>query len=399
MDADQFTSAAPGILVPTTHGVEAFVPDSLFHRLPLEASTVLLLTEAENAIGRLAGTTAREFNPYLVGSPLLHREAILSSRMEGTATTPEQLVLLEAETRIEGRRTRADDDTREVLNYIEAMQHGLQRLAELPVSLRLIREIHRVLLTGVRGERHEPGEFRRSQNFIRGPRSEQISGARFVPPPVPQMRAGLGELEKYLHDRNAPDPALVRLALIHYQFEALHPFRDGNGRVGRLLIPLLMCSWGRLDAPILYLSAFFERHRDTYVDLLLRVSQKGEFLPWVEYFLRGMAESAREATNQAIALLDLRQRYHRQFQESRASASLIRLVDRLFQTPSITINQASELLDMTHQGAANNIHRLEDAGVLREMTGQKRNQVFIADDIVSFMYDSSEAIEAGSGRK
>jgi Fic family protein len=373
--------------VPTTHGVQAFVPDPLPQGLALPSETVILLADAERAVGRLAGTTAREFNPYLVASPLLHREAILSSRMEGTVTSPEQLVLLEAETETAGRRAQADDDTREVLNYVKAMQHGLGRLGDLPVSLRLITEIHRVLLSGVRGERHEPGAFRRSQSFIRGPRSERIEDARFVPPPVPNMKDGLDQLERYLHDATCPDPTLVRLALIHYQFETLHPFRDGNGRVGRLLIPLLMCSWGRLDAPILYVSAFFERHRESYMDLLLRVSTKGDWIAWIDFFLRGIKQSAEEATVQAIALLDLRQQYHRRFQASRASASLLRLIDRLFQSPSITIHQASDLLEMTHQGAANNVHRLEEAGILREMTGQKRNQVFVADEIIRFMYD------------
>lgn len=394
MKSEDFTADAPGTLVPTTDGVRAFVPDSIPRNLSLPSHTILLLAEAESAVGRLEGTTAREFNPYLIGSPLLHREAILSSRMEGTVTTPEQLVLLEAETETRGRTPRGDDDTREVLNYVRAMQHGLERLGKLPMSLRLIREIHRVLLAGVRGERHEPGDFRRTQNFIRGPQSEKIEDARFVPPPVPQMKEGLDQFEKYLHDDDPVDPALVRLALIHYQFEALHPFRDGNGRVGRLLIPLLMCGWERLSAPILYASAFFERHRETYVDLLLRVSQTGDWIAWIDFFLRGVRESATEATDQAVALLDLRQRYHRQFQKSRASASLLRLVDRLFQTPSITIKKASEVLDMTHQGAANNIHRLEDAGILREVTGRKRNQVFVAEEIVGFMYDSG-GIEEG----
>lgn len=390
MKAEDFDSDAPGTLVPTTHGVQAFVPNAIPRNPSLPPHTVLLLAEAESAVGRLGGTIAREFNPYLVGSPLLHREAILSSRMEGTITTPEQLLLLEAEADTKGRKAQGDEDTQEVLNYVRAMQHALDRLQELPVSLRLIREIHRVLLEGVRGERHEPGEFRTSQNFIRGPRSEKIEDARFVSPPVPQMKSGLGDLEEYLHERDPMDPGLVRLAMIHYQFETLHPFRDGNGRVGRLLIPLLMCSWGRLEAPILYVSAFFERHREAYVDLLLRVSQKGDWISWIDFFLRAVAESATEATEQAVALLDLRRRYHRELQKSRASASLLRLIDRLFQSPSITIKQASNVLDMTHQGAANNIHRLEQAGILREVTGQKRNQVFLADEIVGFMYDSPE---------
>jgi Fic family protein len=390
MDPNDFGPNSPGSLVLSPHGVHAFCPSPLPENLPLDGETVRSLVEAEGAVGRLAGTTAREFNPYLVGSPMLHREAILSSRMEGTVTTPEQLVLLEAETASPGTKPRGDEDTEEVLNYVRAMQHGLGLLSELPVSLRLIREVHRVLLSGTRGGKQDPGEFRRSQNFIRGPQSERIEEARFIPPPVPQMKQALSEFEEYLHRDDLPDPFLIRLALIHYQFEAIHPFRDGNGRVGRLLMPLLMVSKGRLDSPILYLSAFFERHRQTYADLLLRVSQEGDWESWIQFFLRAVRESAGEATEQALALLDLRQSYHRRFQTGRSSARLIRLIDALFQNPSITIAKAAGLLDLSNQGAANNIHALEEAGVLREMTGRKRNQVYVADEILAFLYDSRD---------
>lgn len=390
MDATKFGPNSPGTLARSPQGVHAFCPSPLPEHLSIDAETVHLLVEAENAVGRLAGTTAREFNPYLVGSPMLHREAILSSRMEGTVTTPEQLVLLEAETESPGRKPRGDADTQEVLNYVRAMQHGLELLAELPVSLRLIREVHRVLLSGTRGGSQDPGEFRRSQNFIRGPWSERIEDARFVPPPVPEMKQALSDFEKYLHLDEVADPFLIRLALIHYQFEAIHPFRDGNGRVGRLLLPLLMVSKGRLESPILYLSAFFERHRETYADLLLRVSQEGDWVSWIRFFLRAVHESAREATDQALALLDLRHNYHRRFQTGRSSARLIRLIDSLFQSPSVTIAKAAKLLDLSNQGAANNIHLLEEAGVLREVTGKKRNQVYVADGILAFFFESED---------
>lgn len=333
----------------------------------------------------------QEFNPYLISSPLLHREAILSSRMEGTFTTPEQLALLEAEEVDESPSRKRDEDTAEVLNYVRAMQHGLARLERIPVSLRLIKDIHRVLLSGVRGERQDPGEFRRSQNFITGPSSKRIEDARFVPPPITELDNLLREFESYLNDDSIEDPFLVQLALVHYQFEAVHPFRDGNGRVGRLLIPLLMVARDRLDAPILYLSAYFERNRDTYVDLLLRVSQTGDWIQWIDFFLDAVAESATESTTQATALLELRQQYHRQFQADRSSAKIIRLIDELFQSPSITIAKAATILQLTPQGAANNIHKLETAGVLREITGGKRNQVFVADQILAFMYDHPES--------
>lgn len=391
MDPRDFTDAAPGRLVPTTGGAHAFVPAPLPRTIPLPPATVKRLAAAERAIGRLSGVTLQEFNPFLVGSPLLRREAILSSRMEGTITTPEQLVLLEAEEADETRRRTADEDTAEVLNYVRAMQHALQRLESLPISLRLIQEIHRVLLSGVRGDREDPGAFRRSQNFIGVGIGSRIEDARFVPPPVNFLDDCLKDFEAYLHDQTIDAPFLVQLALAHYQFETIHPFRDGNGRVGRLLIPLLMIAKDRLDAPILYLSAYFERNRETYVDLLLQVSQKGSWIRWIDFFLDGVTESARESTEQATALLELRQQYHRRFQSDRSSARVIRLVDELFQSPSITIRRAASILDITPQGAANNIHKLEQAGIIREITGGIRNQVFVADEVLAFMYDRPDA--------
>lgn len=390
MDPRDFADSAPGRLVPTTHGALAFLPDPLPRAIPLPPGTVRRLAAAERAIGRLSGATLQEFNPYLVSSPLLHREAILSSRMEGTITTPEQLVLLEAEEADAVRRPSADEDTTEVLNYVRAMQHALGRLQSLPISLRLIQEIHRVLLSGVRGDREDPGAFRRSQNFIGTGIGSRIEDARFVPPPINHLDDCLNQFEAYLHDDSLEDPFLVQLALAHYQFETIHPFRDGNGRVGRLLIPLLMIAKDRLDAPILYLSAYFERNRDAYVDLLLEVSQKGSWVRWIDFFLDGVTESARESTRQATALLELRQQYHRRFQAYRSSARVIRLIDELFQSPSITIRRAAAILDITPQGAANNIHKLEEAGVIREITGGSRNQVFVADRILAFMYDRPE---------
>ncbi len=388
MKVEDFQVLAPGELVPTEGGAVAFVPSPLPEELPIDTATVRLLVKAENALGRLAGTTGREFNPYLVSSPMLHREAILSSRIEGTITTPEQLVLIQAEDESSKAHVE-DEDTREVLNYMRAMVHGLERLKELPVCLRLIREIHRTLLGGVRGERERPGEFRTYQNWIRGRLDDRIQNARFVPPPVREMNQALADFERYLNRSPSEDhdPLLVQLALIHYQFETIHPFRDGNGRVGRLLIPLLLCSHKRLDAPILYLSAFFERRKDLYVDLLLHVSRTGEWKPWVDFFLRGVWESAEEAVQQANALLALRQRYHRQFQSGRSSALLIRLVDRLFEVPSITIKGAARLLGVTAQAGANNVRKLQEAGILQESTGRRRGQVFIAGEIMRFLYD------------
>jgi len=306
--------------------------------------------------------------------------------MEGTVTTPEELVLFEVSGTPQNSRYR---DTMEVLNYVRAMQHGLKRLKVLPVCLRLTKEIHRELVRGVRGEGDRPGEFRDRQNWIGNP-GEPIHAARFVPPPVPEMMAALDEFERYVNRVPADDdpPLLVELALIHYQFEAIHPFVDGNGRIGRLLMPLLLCNRGHMVEPVLYLSSFFERHREKYMDLLLSVSQKGNWRPWVEFFLLGVVESANEAVRQAESLLALRDRYHRQFQAARSSALLQRLIDELLLRPAITIGRASKVLKVTPAAASHNISKLVDAGILKEVTGRKRNMTFIATGIVAFMHDT-----------
>ncbi len=375
----------------------AFVPSPLPGLLPLEGATLHYLARAERALGELSGVTGRLVNPYLLGSPLLRREAILSSRIEGTYATAEQLVLLEAGSPPPDERQR--QDTREVLNYIEAMRLGLKMLRTLPVTTRLICAVHARLLKGARGASQRPGEFRVSQNYI-GRQSDGIRGARFIPPPAPEMIQALGELERYIHlePHGPPDPAaepdpalaplLVRLALIHYQFETIHPFCDGNGRVGRLLIPLLLISHGRLREPLLYMSGYFERHRDAYNDHMLRVSQAGDWLPWLEFFLRGVVESARESVDLAARLLALRDEWQSRFQSARSSALLLKLIDELFRSPAITIAQTQRVLGVTAAAASGNIKKLVGAGILSERTGRKRDQVFVAMDILGLVEDA-----------
>ncbi len=381
MDRAAFSPECPGKLVDVQPGVSAFVPDPLPTDLPLGNTCVRLLADADHAIGRLVGTVGRSVNPFLIGSPLLHREAILSSRIEGTIATPTQLVLAEVGGSAAIERD-GGEDVREVLNYIRAMRYGLA--SRLPMSLRLIRELHAALMKGVRGGRDRPGEFRDVQNFI-GRSGASIADARFVPPPVRAMYECLDAFEKRLHADNEQLPLLVKLALIHYQFEAIHPFRDGNGRIGRLLLPLLLVREGRLDDPVLYLSAYFERHRDEYLDLLLAVSQKGVWLDWVRFFLHGVQESAVESLEQAEALLKLRQRYHERFRAARSFGILQQMIDSLFASPSITMMMAAKRFKITPAAASANIRKLQEGRVLREMTGRKRDQVFVADEILRFM--------------
>ena len=395
MDQSEFMESSPGHLVSTTNGAMAFVPDALPKSIDLTPRAIRSLAEAENALGRLAGKATQMLNPYLVGSPMLYREAILSSRMEGTVTTPEKLVLLDAESsRIPAGRS-PDSETREVQNYMKAMNFGLQRLNELPVCLRLLREIHGELMKGARGGRERPGEFRDKQNWI-GSSTVSIQDARLVPPPVAEMGECLQDFEAYLNeDWDDPHglPLLVRLGLVHYQFETIHPFRDGNGRIGRLLIPLLLCSADRMRYPLLYVSAYLERRRDDYTDLLLEVSRRGDWIAWVEFFLATIGESAEESIRQAGGLIELRERYQQDFQKARKSGLLQKLIDRLFMQPSITIRQAADATGLTDAAAAHNVRKLEDAGILYRVEGRSHPRVYVADEILRFLYDAEEGDE------
>lgn len=239
-------------------------------------------------MGELSGMGRRLPNPHLLIGPFLHREAILSSRIEGTHATAKELVLFEAMP-----QSLSTPDVKEVANYVQAMKYGLARLKELPVCLRLIKELHEILLKGVRGDQHRPGEFRDEQNLI-GEQGQSPAQARFVPPPHKDMIEALYALEKYMATPT-DIPVLIQLALIHYQFETIHPFMDGNGRIGRLLTTLLLCERGCLPDPLLYLSAYFERNRDAYMDALLLVSQRGSWEDWIIFFLRGVLEQAKDA--------------------------------------------------------------------------------------------------------
>lgn len=368
--------------MPTEGGALAFIPDPAPASVPLDASTVTLLARAERSLGHLTGTlraAGRHVSPLLVSAALQRREAISSSRIEGTNTTPEQLVLLELDPAQSGAGD--DPDTREVLNYLTALQHGFKQLEHIPVCLRLLKELRALLMTGVRGDGERPGEFRDVQNFIGAARD--IRQARFVPPPVAEMRRCLDELEAYMHQPGESLPHLVRLALVHYQFETIHPFRDGNGRVGRIMVPLLLCSYERLDAPALYLSPYFERFRTKYTDLMLNVSQKGDFASWIRFFLEAVEASATESIARAEQLLRLREDYRARLQSTRANTRLLGLVDGLFERPSVSLARAAELLgNVTPAAASSNVRKLVEQGILQEVTGRKRDQRFVAAGIL-----------------
>jgi Fic family protein len=384
MQASDFTAKAPGKLVPTERGAVAFVPDPAPEVLELDAAAVRSLTTAERELGHLTGMLrgmGTDLNVHLLSRPLLRREAIASSRIEGTVTTPEQLVLLE----VEGGDATASgtvSETREVLNYMKALDHGFARLSELPVCVRLIKELHAILMRGVRGDEERPGELRTVQNFIGSTRD--IREARFVPPPPTALEGCLRDLERTIHpEADSALPPLVRLALIHYQFETIHPFRDGNGRVGRLLIPLILCAYERLDGPSLYLSPYFERRRSEYADLMLRVSMTGDFLAWVRFFLDAIAKSALAASTRTKALVSLRRDYRARLSSARSSALLLKLVDALFRLPAMTIGDAAKLLEVTPAAASANLRKLVDAHILEEVTGRRREQRYLARELIA----------------
>src|SRR5262245_921234 len=303
MRAEDFNEHKPGRLVRTPQGYLAFAPNPLPPKLDISWRLVKQVSDADRAMSELAGLARTLPNPHLLIGPFIRREAVLSSRIEGTRASLSDLFYFEAA--IEAPPDAPD--VMEVANYVKALDHGLSRFNELPMSLRLIREKHERLMEGVRGEHLTPGEFRRSQNWI-GPPGSTLMDAAYVPPPVDEMWRALDEFEKYLH-AESEFPLLIRLALIHYQFEAIHPFLDGNGRIGRLLITLLLCAEGALHHPLLYLSAFFERYREDYYRALLAVSQRGERANWINFYLRGVQEQSRDAIKKSSRLLDLWRQY------------------------------------------------------------------------------------------
>lgn len=373
VDARDFTSKAIGTLVPTVaDGIRcsAFVPRPLPHQLDWTTRLVNRLSDASTALGELSGLARNLSNTSLLINPFMRREAVLSSRIEGTETGIAELYAYEAGQQLTlalpgAAGASIEADRQEVANYVQALEYGLERLRDLPCSLRLIREIHERLLRGVRGAQKTPGEFRRIQNWISsGDRT--AANATFMPPPVPDMEACLYEFERYLHS-NDELPPLVRLAMIHYQFEVIHPFLDGNGRVGRLLVVLLLVSWGLLPAPLLYLSAYLERNREEYYHQLLTVSQKGIITPWVEFFLAGVAEQSRDATLRAKRLQDLQAGWRESLTAKRASTLGPRLADSLIDFPIMTVPIAKTRLSVSYQSAKDTVGRLVAAGILEEV--------------------------------
>jgi Fic family protein len=363
---------------PGPTGYHFFSPAPLPRTFPLEPATTRSLSAADRALGRLAGTGRLLPNPHLLVQPYLTTEALSSSRIEGTQASLSDVFEAAAE-----ETTSSDHDVREVQNYIAAFELGYGRLEDLPLSLRLVREVHARLLQDARGEEKSPGEFRTSQNWIGRPGCT-LGEAIFVPPRHdPEMLDALADWERYLNEPESEAPPLVVCALLHYQFETIHPFLDGNGRLGRLVIVLYLLAIGELPEPLLYLSPYFEQDREAYYGHLQAVRERGEVQAWLRYFLDGVTRQANDAVLRAERLLDLQARYRSQLADDRSRASEV--VELLFHNPFVTTNRVMAALGVTNPGANNLLRRLEDRGWLRQsrVTGRGGRITWFAPEVMA----------------
>lgn len=348
-----------------------------------------LLSGADQALGRLDGIVKIVPDPDFFVAMYVRREAVLSSQIEGTQSTLEDLLAVE----LAPSALRVPEDVDEIVNYVSAMNYGLSRLSDLPLSLRLIREIHKELLRGGRGAQATPGEFRTTQNWI-GPGGASLVRATFVPPPVAEMKEALGDFESFLH-ADGSFPLLIDIGLAHAQFETIHPFLDGNGRVGRLLITLMLVQRNALRLPLLYLSYYFKRHRGEYYDRLTAVREKGEWEGWLCFFLRGVRETASEATVTAERIFALREDHRSLVIEHNLGQNAPRLISLLFARPILNVNLAKKELGVAWATANKLLGQFEDLGLVTEVTGQRRSRVFRHAPYLA-LFDEPEVARGGT---
>lgn len=354
-----------------------FVPPPIPRRLTYTDELALALSQADSFLGQLSGLGHNLPNPSLLITPYLRREAVLSSKIEGTQASLSDVFLQETGAEDPAR----SDDTAEVVAYVRALHVGIRELQEgRPLNLDMLRRLHGILLDGVRGKDKKPGHFRDEQNWI-GPRGLGVKMADYVPPSVEAMKTCLADFQAYLDERPRM-PTLVQGALLHYQFEAIHPFLDGNGRIGRLMIILFLLERQSLSKPLLYLSAYFEQHRQNYYEHLMHVSESGDYDEWLLFFLEGVATQSEDALKRGQSLVSLRETYRQGLQRIHATSGTFALLDRLFENPYLTIPRASEVLGVTFPTAQRAVEYLEEAEVVRETTGQQRNKRFRADEIL-----------------
>lgn len=376
-----------GIWRKTLEGYRAFYPNPLPPDLDWSPQLIAKLSRADHMLGRLSGEARRLPNAHIFIRPFIRREAVLSSRIEGTQATLGELLAAEAGAHVE----RSSDDLREVGNYVTALEHGLRRLEDLPVSLRLVREMHAQLMAGVRGDHATPGEFRRSQNWIGRPGCT-LKEASFVPPPPDALLDLLSQWESFIHETDFP--LLITCALMHYQFEAIHPFLDGNGRLGRLLITLLLCERKALPGPFLYLSAFFEASRRDYYDHLRAVSDEADWTGWLDYFLNGVIRQSEDALSRAERLNALIEQWQSRV-AGRTPAATQQLAVMLAGNPFVTVRKAEEHLGVAFNTANKAIALLEDQGILQKMGEAQRGRVYVARALLDILEEPARLTDEG----
>lgn len=379
MDLTNFTLPS-GHLVSTIHGQRAFVPSPLPPTINL-SPIQQLISEADQKLGELRGIGRYLPNPYLLIRPLQRKEAIASSNIEGTYTSLPELLLFESGLEEYPKSV----DTREVYNYTVALKNGIETLKNLPVSIRLVQQLHKDLLRGLPAHRSsvaQPGVFRGDQNFIG--RTKDITKSRFNPPPPPTHLHCMHELEIFINDESMYNlPLLVFLAMVHYQFETIHPFPDGNGRVGRLLIPIIIQSRQSLDQPLLYMSQFFEDNKDEYVDLMLGVSQASRWSDWVSFFMKGVVETCEKTIQTIKKVRDLHEEYLQRCQQARSSALLAKITNFLFETLYITVPMVREITGTSYTAAQHNVTKLVEYGILSPRSSISRPRYYFANELIS----------------
>jgi Fic family protein len=382
MDPASFKSDSAGRVVKTVTGYWVFLPALPPPVIEYDASLTLLLSQADAALSELSGLGRYLPNPDLLIAPYVQREAVASSRIEGTQADLSDLLLDE----IEPKRTPAGSDVYEIRNYVAALNLGIRRLGKLPIANRLVRELHSVLMKDVRGQEKTPGEFRRSQNWI-GPPGSTLSDATYVPPPPEEMKDCLAHWERFVNTRDAM-PELIQCAIVHEHFEAIHPFLDGNGRIGRLLITLFLMERERLSKPLLYLSSYIERHKPDYYELLQRIRTHGDWNGWIRYFLTAVRDTARNAIEQSHSLLSLREKYRRKLDKQHRALSLL---DELFINPYTNVARAARQLGVTTPTARKTIDALVKVKMLKESTGKGWGKTWLSQPILAAVNDSKSS--------
>lgn len=374
-----------GDYISQSSGYKAFIPKPLPPDPPVQFSGNLpkLLSQADRAIARLDSLGDILPNVDLFITMFVRKEAVLSSQIEGTQASLEDLFQYES-----GQKPEKVNDVDEVVNYIKALNYGMERLDSLPMSNRLIREIHEVLLKGVRGSTKNPGQFRRTQNWI-GPPGSTLADASFVPPPPDELSNAMGSLEKYLHHDNE-FPILINCALIHYQFETIHPFLDGNGRLGRLLITFYLYWKDILHKPLLYLSYFFKKNRQEYYDRLTMVRESGNYEQWVEFFFRGVTEVSDLAIETSKKILDLQTNHRNLLWQKKISSPLaVGLLEKLFYTPYMSVKNVAEAFSISYQAASLLVNQFEKHGLLKEITGKKRDKRYVYGQYIDILSEGT----------